>query len=79
MGAEEMGGKAMGAKETGGNAKGTNASGVKTTRAQDSQETGGKGHMLIGKREMDSMLAGDTTAGQNAIEVIRHKSFSEVA
>ena len=41
-------------KHTGGKAKGTKASGVKATRAQDSQKTGGKGHMLIGKREMDN-------------------------
>ncbi|KAI0207045.1 hypothetical protein LSAT2_008284 [Lamellibrachia satsuma] len=27
---------------------------------------------------MDNMLAGDTTAGQNATEGIRHKSFSEI-
>ena len=39
---------------------------AKAPGAQDSQETGGKGDMLVGEREMDNMLPGDTTAGQNA-------------
>ena len=68
MGVREMGGKAMGARETGGKAKGKKALGV-----QDSQETGGKGDMLIGEREMDNMLPGDTTVGQNVTEGIRRK------
>ena len=54
------------------------ASGVKTTEEQDSQETGRKGDMLMGEREMDNLLPGDTTAGQNATEDIRRKSYSEV-
>ena len=77
----EMGGKMIGARETGGKAmgvKGTMASGVKATGAQDSQEMGGKGDMLIGKRKMDKLLSGNTTAGQNVTEGIRLKSYSEV-
>ena len=34
--------------------------------------------MLMGKREMDKMLTGDTTTGQNAMEGIRCNSYSEV-
>ena len=34
--------------------------------------------MLMGKREMDNMLPGDTTAGQNEMEGIRSNSYSEV-
>ena len=34
--------------------------------------------MLIGEREMDNMLPGDTSAGQNVTERIRRKSYSEV-
>ena len=63
----------MGAKETGGKAAGAKAPG-----AQCSQETGGKGDMLMGEREMDNMLPGDTTAEQNATEGMRRKSYSEV-
>ena len=44
---------------------------MKATGAQDSQETGEKRDMLMGDREMDNMLLGDTTAGQNATEGIR--------
>ena len=44
----------------------------------DSQETGGKGDKLMGEREMDNMLRGDTTAGQNATEGIRRKCYSKV-
>ena len=36
--------------------------------ARDSQEMGGKGDMLIGEREMDNSLPGDTTAGQTVTE-----------
>ena len=64
-------GKASGEKATG-----TRETGVKATAAQDSQETGGKGDMSIGEREMDN-LPGVTTAGQNATEGIRRKSYSE--
>ena len=70
---KEKGGKAMRVRETAGKAtgeKGMKARGVKRTGAQDSQETGGKGDMLMGEREMDNMLPGDTTAGQNAMEGI---------
>ena len=34
--------------------------------------------MLMGEREMDNSLPGDTTAGQNAMEGIRCKGDSEV-
>ena len=34
--------------------------------------------MLMGEREMDNLLPGDTTAGQNATEGIQRKSYSEV-
>ena len=69
--ARETGGKATGAK-------GTKASGVKATGAQASQETGGKGELLMGEREMDNLLPGDTTAGRNTMEGIRRKNYSEV-
>ena len=77
MGGRETGGKATGARETEGKAmgaKGTKASAVNATGAQDSQETGGKGAMVMGEMEMDNMLLGDMTAGQNATEAI----YSEV-
>ena len=51
---------------------------MEATGAQDSQETGGKGDMLIGEREMDNLLPGDTTAGQNVTEGIQRKSYSEI-
>ena len=34
--------------------------------------------MLMGEREMDNILPGDTTAGHNATKIIRCKSYSEV-
>ena len=34
--------------------------------------------MLMGEREMDNMLPGDTTAVQNATECIRRKCYPEV-
>ena len=34
--------------------------------------------MLMGEREMDNMLPGDTTSGQNATEGIRRNSYFEV-
>ena len=60
MGRKETGGKTMGAKAMGGKAMEAKAPG-----AQDSQEMGGKGDMLMGEREMDNMLSGDTTARKN--------------
>ena len=68
-GTKETGGKATGAREMGGKATGANAPRVIATGAQDSQETGGK-DILMGEREMDNMLSGDTTAGLNATEGI---------
>ena len=38
--------------------------GGKATGTKDNQDTGGKGDMLMGKKEMDNMLPSDTTAGQ---------------
>ena len=55
-GCKETGRKTMRAKETGGDETGAKALG-----AQYSQEMGGKGDTLTGKREMDNMLPGDTT------------------
>ena len=43
---------------------------MKAPGAQYSQETGGKGDMLTGEREMDNMLPGDTTDAQNATKGI---------
>ena len=45
------------------------------TRAQDIKETGGKGDMLMGKRET---MPGNTTAGQNAMDGIPCKRYSKV-
>ena len=82
-GRKEAGGKTKGldetgTKETGGKETDGKATGAKAPGAQYSQETGGKGDMLMGEREMDNMVPGDTTAGQNATEGIRRKSYSEV-
>ena len=73
-----MGATAKGAKEKGANAKGAWASGAMVTGAQNNQETGGKGVKLMGEREMDNMLPGDTTAGQDVTEGIRRKNCSDV-
>ena len=72
-GGKETGRKKKGRKETGAKVTEGKATGAKAPGAQDSQEMGGKGDIL-----MDNMLPGDTTAGQNATEVIRHKSYFEV-
>ena len=64
--------------ETGRKATGGKAMRAKAPRAQGSQETGGKGDVLMGEREMYNMLPGDTTLGQNPTEGIRQKSYSEV-
>ena len=58
-------GRRHGREETGGT-----ATDAKASVEQYNQEMGGKGDM--GEREMDNMLLGDTTAGQNAT------SYSEV-
>ena len=57
---------------------GGKAVGVKVTGAQNSQEMGGKGDVLVGKMEMDNILSGDTTTGLNVTEGIRHRSYSDV-
>ena len=62
----------------GGKATGGKTTGAKAPRTQDSQETGWKGDMLMGEREMNNRLPSDRTAGQNATEGIRRKSYSEV-
>ena len=45
---------------------------------QVSQETGGKGDRLMGEREIDNSMPGDKAAGQNVMEGIQQKSYSEV-
>ena len=51
---------------------------MKMTGAQNSQETGGRDDMLMGEEEMDNMLPSTMTAGQNLMEGIKRKSYSEV-
>ena len=72
MGGKEMRAKAMGVREKGGKVSRGKASGV-----QVSQEIGGKGDMLMGERETDNSLPGDKAAGQNVMEGIQWKSYSE--
>ena len=72
-GGKTMGGKETGGKETGAKEMGVNSMGANAPGAQDSQETGGKG-----EGEMDNILPGDTTAGKNATEEIRRKSYYDV-
>ena len=61
--------KAIGVKETGG----------KATGLQVSQETGGKGDRLMSEREpYNSLPPSDKAAGQNVMEGILRKSYSEV-
>ena len=62
----------MGVRETGGKVLGGKAMG-----AQISQETGGKGDMLTGERETDNRPPSDKAAGQNVMEGIHRKSYSE--
>ena len=65
--------KTMGVKETRGK-----VSGGKATEAQVSQETGGKGDRSMSEREPDNSLPpSDKAAGQNAMEGIHRKSYSE--
>ena len=53
-------------------------SGGKTTRAQVSQATVGKGDRLMSERESDNSLPpSDKAAGQNVMEGIHRRSFSE--
>ena len=76
--AKESGGKetivkAMVMREMGGR-----VSGGKATGAQVIQATGGKGDRLMSEREPDNSLSpSDTTAGQNVMEGIHRKSYSE--
>ena len=65
----------MGWKETGAKVMGAKEMRVRETRAR---ETRGKGDMLMGEREMDKRLPGDTTSVQNGTEGIHRKSYSEV-
>ena len=52
----------------------------KATGAQVSQETGGKGDRLMSEREPDnSTPTSDKAAGQNVMEGIHRKSYSEAA
>ena len=64
--------KVMGVRETGGK-----VSAGKATEAQVSQETGEKGDRLMGERETDNSLPSDKAAGQNVMEGIHRKSYSE--
>ena len=67
--------KAKGVRETGGK-----VSGVKATGAQVIQETGGKYDRLMREREPDNSLPpSDKAAGQNVMEWIHRKSYSEAA
>ena len=60
-------------RETGGK-----VSGGKATVAQVSQETGWKGDRLMCEREPDNSLPiSDKAAGQNVMEGIHRKSYSE--
>ena len=47
------------------------------TGVQVSQETGGKGDRLMGERETDNSLPSDKAAGQNVMEGIHRKSYSQ--
>ena len=70
---KEMIVKAMGVREMGGKVSGGKATGV-----QVSQETGGKGDRLMSEREPDySLPSSDKAAGQNVMEGIHRKSYSE--
>ena len=53
---------------------GGKTTGAKATGTKDNQDTGGKGDMLMGKKEKDNMLPSDTTAGQTVTEGNRHES-----
>ena len=68
-GGKETRKKAIGARETGAKETGGKASGEKAKGAQNSHETGGKGDMFMGVREIDKMLPGDS---------IRRKSYSDL-
>ena len=57
----------MGVRETGG----------KATGAQFSQETGGKCDRLMGEWQTDNSLPGDKAAGQNGMEGIHRKNYSD--
>ena len=57
----ETGRKETVRKETGGKTMGTKATGAKAPGAQYSQETGGKGDMLMDEKEMDIILPDNKT------------------
>ena len=68
LGGEETIVKAMGVREMGG----------KATGAQVSQATGWKGDRLMSEKEPDNSLPpNDKAAGQNVLEGIHRKSYSE--
>ena len=46
-------------------------------RAQVSQETGGKGDMLMSERETYNSMTSDKAVGQNVMEGIHRKSYFE--
>ena len=52
---------------------------MKKPGAQYSPQTGRKSDKLMGEGEVDNILPGDMTAGQNTTEEIRRKSYTDVA
>ena len=91
-GRRETGGKTTGAKERGVGEAGAKETGGKETRvkemrvketggkatgAQVSHETRGTGDRLVGERETDNSLPDEKAAGQNVMEGIQRKSYSE--
>ena len=76
---KEMGGKTSGSKERGcGGDSSEGVGGGKETGAQISQETGGKGEMLMRERDPDNNLPpSDKAAGQTVMEGIHRKSYSK--
>ena len=67
--------KAMGMRKSG-----WKVSGVKATGAQVIKETGGKDDRLMRERELDNSLPpSDKAAGQNVLEGIHRKRYSEAA
>ena len=70
--------KESGGKETTVKAMGVREMGGRVSGAQVSQATGGKGDRLMSEREPDNSLPpSDKTAGQNVMEGIHRKSYSE--
>ncbi|KAI0214537.1 hypothetical protein LSAT2_000378 [Lamellibrachia satsuma] len=76
--AKDSGGQEMIVKAMGGREMGGKVSGGKTMGVQVSQVMGGKGDRLMSEREPDNSLPpSDKAAGQNMMEGIHRKSYSE--